>query len=223
MKGRLIQFARDDWALLVALIGVAGLTAMAYPSLPAEVPIHWNWRGEVDGYASRLLASVTMPVGATLSYLVVALLLAVDPRQRGFDESKRAMSMLRMATPAFLLALHMVLVITWLTDGSIDFVGLLYAGVGVLYAVIGNFMTKVRPNYVVGIRLPWTLEDEVVWRKTHRMAGPIWFVGGLSLMVTPLLGASLQFVYFIVISVVIIAAPSVYAYRLYHDRHGEQA
>jgi len=88
--------------------------------------------------------------------------------------------------------------------------------VGLLFAVVGNYMYNIKPNYFAGIRLPWTLENEDNWKKTHMLAGKLWFAGGLLVALTALFlpdKIALIFTFSIIILLTII--PTVYSYRLY--------
>lgn len=215
--------AEDVWTLLFAFLSVGVLTAVSWGAIPAEVPIHWNWAGEADGFASREFAIALMPVGALVTYLVIVLALALDPRRENVDRAKPTIGLFRIMTPLSLLALHMLMLATWVEAVSFDVVSMIYAGSGLLFAISGNYMPRLKPNHVVGIRVPWTIDDDEVWRRTHRVGGSLWLVGGLSLFGALLLPPKLQFVYFLAVTTVITVVPIVYAYFVYKELHPADA
>ena len=89
---------------------------------------------------------------------------------------------------------------------------LIFPLVGLLFAFLGNYFKTIKPNYFIGIRTPWTLENEEVWKKTHLMGGKLWFVGGLLMAMTFVLPNDVQFYTFMGITAVISIVPIVYSY-----------
>jgi uncharacterized membrane protein len=77
-------------------------------------------------------------------------------------------------------------------------------------------MHNIKPNYFAGFRLPWTLENEDNWRKTHLLGGKLWFVGGLFIAVICLLLPPVaSMVAFFTIMFTVVLIPAIYSYRLY--------
>lgn len=91
-------------------------------------------------------------------------------------------------------------------------------GVGLLFTIIGNFMPKFKQNFYAGIRTSWTLSDEDVWYKTHRLGGKVWFVGGLLMMVSSILPDNLKMKVFFTVVVAISVIPMVYSYIVYKNK-----
>ncbi len=205
---------RQDWPLYALWLVVVVLTAALYSRIPDRVPIHWNWRGQPDGWAPKQFAVLIMPVGAVLTHLLTVVLASIDPRNKRNGQPKGALRLVRLATPVMLLGMHVTMMAVWLGK-PVNLVAIMYAAVGVLFAALGNVMGRLRPNYFIGIRLPWTLENDAVWKKTHRFAGRLWFMGGCALVLTPILPPFAQFVYFIGILAVLTIAPAIFAYREY--------
>ena len=88
----------------------------------------------------------------------------------------------------------------------------IFAIIGLLFAFLGNYFKTIKPNYFIGIRTPWTLENEEVWRKTHLLGGKMWFVGGLIMALTFVLPESLSLYVFLGITAIISVIPIVYSY-----------
>lgn len=93
---------------------------------------------------------------------------------------------------------------------------------GLMFAFIGNYMNNIKPNYFAGLRLPWTLSSDDNWRRTHQMAGKLWFWGGLSAAILSLIIPSpfSIIVFFLILSVLVII-PIVYSYRIFKNEFRE--
>lgn len=157
------------------------MAVYAWVVLPpeAQVPIHWNAAGEIDGYASKTVGLLLIP----LLTLFLAGLFAVVPRidPRG-DNILRSWEAYRIIWIGMLLLMVLIQAVTVLAafGRPINAAFLITAGIGVMFIFLGNSMGKIRPNYMFGVRTPWTLASEVSWNKTHRLAG--WLFVGLGLV-----------------------------------------
>jgi uncharacterized membrane protein len=94
-----------------------------------------------------------------------------------------------------------------------------YFALAIFFIVMGNYMKTIQPNYFVGIRLPWTLENAVNWRKTHWLSSYVWVIGGISLVILfPFLANEVYAMLFFIILIAIILIPSFYSFYLYKSR-----
>lgn len=212
------ELAREDRVFLLLALLAAALSAYLYPELPDEVPIHWNWRGEADGFAPKAYAVWTTPGIALCIWWILVHVPALDTRKQNWSRFQDTYRRIRHMILAFFFGMHLAMLAEWSGAGlSMDVVVL--GGVGFLLAAMGNVMGKVKPNHFVGIRVPWTLDDDEVWRRTHRFAAPIWVLGGLALWGTTLLPAFLQLAFVLTVVAVLTIAPVVYAYVIYRERH----
>jgi uncharacterized membrane protein len=64
---------------------------------------------------------------------------------------------------------------------------------GLLLVGLGGMMGKIRPNWFVGIRTPWTLSSKAAWVKTHRLGGFLMVAAGILTMASTLLGPRVAF------------------------------
>ena len=118
----------------------------------------------------------------------------------------------------FLCALNITIVYASV-NGSFNLNHILLPLMGLLFLVLGNYMHSIKPNYFVGFRLPWTLENEDNWRKTHQLVGKLWVIGGFVIAIaTLLLPTKPGFIVFISIAIIITIIPTVYSYR-YFKKH----
>lgn len=200
--------------LNLGLVGLAFATAGAlYRHLPATVPVHWNARGQANGFAPRAWGAFLMPVVMAAVYLLLTAVPRISPRGFGVERFARVYRIFRTAILAFLLLTSVL--VSWAGTGAkvpIDWA--VYLGVGLLFVVLGNFLGKVTKNFFVGIRTPWTLASNEVWLRTHRLAGKLSVLAGLGLIVCGLLGVGGPFASLAAV-VLMGGIPAVYSYLLY--------
>lgn len=164
----------------IALLGALAFSLMSYADLPARVPIHWNLRWEADGYASPFTAAVIIPTLFLLLPVLAWGLPRIDPLRRNHERHARAWWITWNATMALIAAVQTLLIASargWPIEVSTAAPLL----VGALFVVTGNYLPQVRPNWFLGIRTPWTLSSDEVWRRTHRFGARTLVIAGLLL------------------------------------------
>ena len=205
---------KKDWVLLILIVLGFALGVYFYPSLPDKVPIHWNSRGEVNGYGSKLFGAFGLPLLNLGLYLLLLVLPHIDPKRKNYDKFKSTYQFIKYLLVVFFLGLEVttLLIATGVTNNPTIFIQI---SVSMLFILLGNVMGRFKHNYFVGIKTPWTLANEEVWRKTHRMAAPIWVIGGIINILLTVTGITFNGIGFIIITVVIVIVPTVYSYVLY--------
>jgi uncharacterized membrane protein len=198
--------------------------AIAWNDIPETVAMHYDLKGHPDEFGSKnelLKTAIILIVANAVVYLILANIYRIDPKRYAF-ENKSRMYRIGFAVSVFFSAV-LCFIIYHAVHGTIQFsVRLLLAGMGLLFAFIGNYMHTIKPNYFAGFRLPWTLENEDNWRKTHLLGGKLWFIGGLVIaVVCLLLPATASLVAFFTIMVIVVIIPGVYSYRLYKKQKSE--
>ena len=210
---------RSRWfGLVIAALAVA-LSIWAYPSLPPTVATHFNLRGTPDGFSSRFVAVAIGPlviVGITLLFNVLP---KVDPRRENYAKFLSTYWLFANAVIAFMLIIHGIVIATGL-GFSVRIDRLMPLFIGLLFVVIGNYLTRVEPNWFVGIRTPWTLSSDTVWRKTHRSGGGLMVLGGLIVATAAFLPHSALLPLLIVALVVAAVIPVVLSYVLWKREQG---
>ena len=174
------------WLGPVVIGGMLLFTAILYSSLPEQVPTHWNVRGEVDGWSSRRWGALMAPLFALALWLALPVLRRLDPRRRNYDRFDPTFWLIVNVIVLFLGVMHVVSLgsaLGWRFDVSRVVLG----AVGVMFIGLGNYLPRLRSNWWMGIRTPWTLESEAVWRATHRVAGYTFVAGGVIALVALLL------------------------------------
>ena len=202
------KFKKEIPFIVVALLPFVYL-AYIWNELPKEVPMHWNASGEIDrwGDKSELFMMLIMLTGIT--YFVFLIIPYIDPKQK-LQNMGNKLNNLHLILALFMsaLAIYILYSVQQKTSNPI----LIFPLVGLLFAFLGNYFKTIKPNYFIGIRTPWTLENEEVWKKTHLMGGKLWFVGGLLMALTFLLPNEMQLYTFLGITAVISIVPIVYSY-----------
>ena len=181
-----------------------------WPQLPNQIPIHFNVAGQANNFQSKPLAVFGLPLFLLLVHLFVIFMTARDPKNRTMDEKMG--KVIYWLTPIVSLGVFYLIYSKALgstTNPSIFASALL----GIIFVMMGNYMPKLKVNHTVGIRLPWTLQSEDNWHKTHRLAGKLWVVGGLILLLESGLQFAIPYVMGIVI-LTIVFIPVVYSYQL---------
>ena len=171
---------RRRWfGLVIAALAVV-VSIWAYPQLPPTIATHWNVGGTADGFSRRATAVVIMPlviIGLTGLFNVLPKL---DPRGVNYAKFIDTYWLIANAVILFILIGHGMIVATGL-GYPVKVDRFMPIGIGLLFIVLGNYLTRVEPNWFIGIRTPWTLSSDTVWRKTHRTGGWLMVVGGFVL------------------------------------------
>ena len=199
--------------LLTLLPCVMGL--LLWKKLPDTMISHWGADGVADGTASKAFMVFAMPAILAAVNLLCILATALDRKQ--MQQNKKAMRVVFWIIPICSLAV-MAMVFGIAVDKAADAVVLLPLLVGVMFALIGNYMPKVKQNSTLGVKIFWTLSNEENWNKTHRFAGKIWVIGGFVVMLTALLPTKWLLGAILPLILLIAFAPMAYSYCIYR-RH----
>ncbi|MGO9336026.1 MAG: SdpI family protein [Terracidiphilus sp.] len=163
------------------------ITAIAYPHLPANVPTHWDSHGRADGFGPAWKLFLLGPGCMAGQMLLTWLLPWLSPRNfpvNAFLSTYRQVMLMVFALTAYLTA-----ILLWSAFGNAIAAGrALTGGLCLLIALLGNVMGKIRRNFYIGVRTPWTLANERVWNATHRFTGKLFVAGGLIGMVLVIAG-----------------------------------
>lgn len=166
--------------LLCFALVMPALSVWGWITLPADarVPMHWNIQGEVDGWGSKSMALGFTPLMTAFVIGVILLARKFDPRKEHLEQSKTALQWIVMAIAGFMTFIHGIVLLA-ATGYEVNVVASILTGVGLIFCLIGNFLGKIRSNFMAGVRTPWTLSSEKSWSKTNRLAGRVLVVTGL--------------------------------------------
>ena len=210
-------------ALIGSLLILAAATALswwAWGQLPkdARIPIHWNAKGEADSFTGRFGIWYTVFAIAGLTALL-ALVPLLEPRKGHLLQSSRAYQAVWLALVFFFAMLHATIVFTALGH-EISINRWICIGIGLLFAVVGNYLGKTRSNFIFGIRTPWTLSSERSWQRTHRLGGRLFLLFGIVILALGILDISGKPLFYSLIGglLVVVPVPLIYSYVVWkHD------
>jgi len=186
-----------------------------YGQLPEQMIIHFNASGEPDGYQGKQMFFLSYAVISLILFALTGQLHKLDPKRKNYEKFPKAYSMIRLVLAlivggafSHLLAVNLGM--------EVDVRMVAFALLGIAWMVIGNYLTQVRSNYFIGIRTPWTLASEEVWRKTHRMAGPLWLVLGLLMLVAAFFPGLREIAWLPLLLIGLsVLVPMIYSYYVY--------
>jgi len=187
--------------------------AALYNALPDLVPSHWNIKGEIDSYLPKLTSIILFPaitLGLALLFPIVS---AIDPKKEKYILFRKPWVVLQMSIVLFFAYLYFV-TLYMAFNPAIPIIPFIFGGIGVLFVLIGNYLGKIRQNYFVGIKTPWTIDNEEVWNRTNRLGGWLFTIAGLIVFAEAFI--QWQVVAVFIVAVVIAAVlPIVYSYVLF--------
>ena len=190
--------------LLPVLVGV-----ILWDQLPEQMPTHWNAAGEIDGWSSKPLAVFGLPALMLAIYWVCVIGTSADPKKD--NHAGKVVQLILWIVPVLSVVLHTVTYAAALGK-EVRMEMIMPIIVGLIFTIIGNYLPKCQQNYTIGIKIPWTLNSEENWNKTHRFAGRLWVVCGLVIMLTGFFGGF--WISFGIVLLMVIA-PFLYSYILY--------
>lgn len=191
----------------------AALLAYIWTSLPAQVPMHWDINGNVNRYGekSEMFFLAFIPL---FLYLLLLVIPVIDPKKR-MDAMGSKFYSIRLLTTIFISVLFTFIIYST-KEGSLANPNYIFILIGAFFMVLGNYFTTIKPNYFIGIRTPWTLESESVWKSTHRLAAKLWIPGGLIIVVSGFIFAEqTTLIIFTTVTIIIALIPIAYSYVQY--------
>lgn len=190
--------------------------ALVYNDLPQTVALHFgadmkpNRMGDKD---ELWITTGIMCAVSLITYFLLSNVQRFDPKRRDAPPSA-TFNKLAAGIAVFVSALNFIIILS--AKGTMALQNLLFPLIGLLFAFIGNYMHNVRPNYFAGFRLPWTLSSDENWRRTHQLAGKLWFAGGMLIaLISLFLPPAVMFFVFIGLMLIMTIIPTVYSYRLF--------
>ncbi len=159
--------------IAVSVIG----TILLYSQLPDKIPMHWDLSGQIDSWRPRYFIFFTALLPA-LFVVLLKVIPSIDPKSENYSKHGKAYGIVSVVVIVFLLGMHWITLIYSLgfpLEIDIFVRGL----IGILFIIIGNYLPQAKQNYTFGIRTPWTLDNEVVWTRTHRFGGFTFVISGL--------------------------------------------
>jgi len=200
-----LKLERYDYMTAAAGLVLAAVTVYGWLNLPDQIAIHFNAGGEADGFADKTLGLLMIPVLSLGLYVLFRLIPTIDPLGENIGKFQDTYQKLVAAVMIF-MAYIQSLIVFWNLELGFSLNQALVPAIAGLYYFMGDVISEARQNWFVGIRTPWTLSSEEVWRKTHERCGPLFKIAA----VVSLTAVALPD-YFIFLTVVPVLAVSIYA------------
>ena len=212
------------WVMLVSVVPVIYL-AVVYSSLPGTVATHFGLKGEPDRFGPKstlwLSTGMLSLVGIGV-WLLLTNVNKIDPKKSS-ENRKEVLSKLAWVVIGFLCLLSLI-IIQSSKDGKLLYTRFIFSAVGLMFALIGNYLPKIKQNYFAGFRTPWALESEYNWKITHQVAGKYWFWGGLAMVAgTLVLPLRIGIIFFFAVALIMVAVPLVKSYKIFKEEKRKSA
>jgi len=208
------KFALLEGALVLTPFAVLGAL---WNKLPARIPMHWNIRAEVDRWSSNRLELLILPLFTVAVVALCHVVSWLDPKlRRNLENTDRMKRVLQIFGVAFAGLFNVVFAVQLSVALGYQIPGgqIIMACILLLLAILGNYLPNLRPNYFIGIRTPWTLENRETWRATHRVGGKLMFFGALLLLVLEFLLEPSVFAFLFLSSILLLVVWAfLYSYR----------
>ncbi len=203
-----------DMVSLMVIVLTVIVTLALYPDLPDPMPTHWNAAGQVDAYMSRPWGVAILPAAATFVFLVMKGIVLISPKVHKTEELSRITGLFQVLLVGFMCAIAVLVLLESLGHHT-RLNQVILGGIGLLLLVMGKNLDKLRKNFFIGIRTPWTLRNEEVWDRTHRFGGKLFMLAGLMLFVNAFI--TIDFRWSLLAVVALLLVPVFYSYILYRQ------
>lgn len=200
-----------NWIMAALSLFIA---LIVFARLPENIPTHFNASGAVDNYGSRL--TIFMFPAIMITFVIGAEIFRfIDPKRENYNKFNKFYYVFFFLIDLLFLVTQLVIIAYSLGYDNFNTSTVITCLMGLLFAFIGNMLPKLKPNYYMGIKTPWALEDSNNWNKTHRLAGKVWMIGGVLMAVGALFlpeGCAMYFLLGIITIMCIIPVAGSYLY-----------
>lgn len=207
-KGKLLLTS-----LVILLPIVFGL--FVWDKLPEQMVTHWGADGTADGWNSRSIAVFAMPIFILAAHWFCIFFTSRDPKNK--NQSNKVFGMVLWICPVVSLLANALVYATALGK-ELDLQFFTCIPIGVMFVTIGNYLPKCRWNSTIGIKVKWALRNEENWNATHRLAGKIWVVGGVLIMLFAFLPEPTSMICLLILLTILALLPMGYSYYYYKTK-----
>ncbi len=208
------------WILAAVSILIA---LIVYPHLPDPMPTHWGLEGKPNGWSPRWFGAALIPGMIILFAILFPILERIDPKRNQYALFRKPYAAIQIALAAFFVYIESLMFYAAMVPAHNDIIGPgITVAMGVLFIILGNYMGKIRQNWFIGLRTPWTLEDPEIWNKSQRLAGWMFVLGGIAILITGLTVHSQIALFVLMMSTVVLISfvPLIYSYVLAMKKRG---
>lgn len=215
-----------DWRMelpqLIILVGMFVVAAMSWSTAPDRIPVHWNAAGDIDRYGGRFEGILLMPLIALGLYLLLAFIPRIDPGRANYAQFQGAYAVIRVVLMLLLAVVYGIMHVS-MRGVNVDMGLLLPLLMGGMLIALGGVLGKIRPNWFVGIRTPWTLSSKTSWARTHRVGGWAFMIAGVLVLVGGLVSTEAAVWTLLGSMLPLVVGLFVYSYVVWRDADDKQA
>jgi len=164
-------------AILIIIISFA-IAIYLYPSMSDPMPAHWNAAGQVDSFMPKFWGLFLMPIVSIAILLLFVAIPRIDPLKKNIDKFRSYFDGFIVIILMFFMYIH-ILTLMWSMNITFNMTQMILPAIGLLFIYLGFIMDKLKRNWFIGIRTPWTLSSDRVWEKTHRVGGIVFKFAGV--------------------------------------------
>ncbi|SHF32439.1 Uncharacterized membrane protein [Thermoanaerobacter uzonensis DSM 18761] len=207
---------KKDWWLIGIIILIWIFTFVILGRLPDKIPMHWNISGQVDSFGPKHDIFI-LPSIITIIYFVMLFIPLIDPKRANYGKFAGAYRVVRAVVVIIFVAVYFASTYSAL-GYRIDVNRMGNLIIPFMLIGFGSVMGKLRHNYFVGIRTPWTLADEEVWNNTHQLAGKLWLIAGIIGLFASFFGGIWVTVFMFVLLITAVIVPIVHSYIIFKNK-----
>lgn len=204
---KIIKHAKNNYNMKKTIIATLVIILISfiigiylYPIMPERIASHWNIQGQVDDYMSKFWGLFLMPLISVGVLLLFLLIPQIDPLKKNIQKFRKYFDLFILFFIVFLFYIYL-LTIFWNLNFRFNMIRMMVPALGILFYYVGILVRNAKRNWSIGIRTPWTLSNEKVWAKTHKIGGALFKIAG----VIVLLGTLFQkYAFFFIIPVIIV-------------------
>ncbi|MGI6468744.1 MAG: DUF1648 domain-containing protein [Syntrophomonadaceae bacterium] len=205
------------WLSYAIAVATIAWVVWVYPDLAERFPVHWNVHGLPDRFAPK--SQLLWLAGLVFAIpLLMDILPRIDPRHKNYAYFGTSYQYIKLGITAFMAFVTVLSIQAGRSPEQVLSTRVMMLGLGLMFMILGNYLTKVRSNWFVGIKTPWTLSSDEVWRKTTRVGGWAFFLAGLIIALSGFFLSGKTLFYLIIGVVVAVSVGTfVYSYLLYRS------
>jgi len=213
-EARAILFSSLKW-LVTGLSYVVAILFLPY--LPEQIPVHWNLFGDPDGFSGRYIGVFGLPVIITLTVIFFTLLPRIGKMKSSIRKSWDIYQIVIFSVVSLFFAMEVTTLL--ISEGMEIPVSIIFPMLlGLLFIIIGSLMPYTGRNPIIGIRLPWTLKDDEIWKRTHEMGGPAFVVAGAGIVLVSPIAGDLALIVMLIILVVVTLYTTINSYMISKEK-----
>lgn len=195
------------------------LAAILFTKMPDQLPTHWNISGEADGYSSKIFALIGLPLILIGINAIVILIINRDPKNT--EENIAAKKIFFSIIPIMTIVIQIITILAGF-DIGVNVGAVIGILIGLIFIACGKYLPTIKQNYTMGIRTPWTLDNEDVWIKTHILGGRCFSIAGIISIIACFLPMELYAIIFFTAIIIVCLIPVIYSFILFTKTKKEQ-